>query len=73
MTQSNIKSNTHYALISGKECPIRENKQAVIYNGRWRVIQIDDAGATYLEAPGEITHFEIMEYNQQKQKDEVST
>lgn len=58
-----VKSNTHYAWIDNTVYPIRPSKNFVKYKGRWRAIETDESGATYLEYPGVSVFFEILEFD----------
>lgn len=61
-----LKSNEFYAEIDDKVHPIRPNKEAVLYKGRWRAIETDGAGDTYIEMPtcGIVLYFEIKKFDQ---------
>lgn len=57
------KSNTHYACIDNGVYPIRPNRLFVKYKGRWRPIENDGHGTTYVEYPGATVFFEIKEFD----------
>lgn len=57
-----LKSKTHAAMIGGARFPVRENLESVLYRGRWRIIQTDGVGDTYVEAPGEISGLILEKY-----------
>lgn len=49
-------------MVEGMRWPICEKQDFVLYRGRWRLIQTDGAGDTYVQAPGETAYFIIEKY-----------
>lgn len=58
-----VKSNTHYAWIDGKVTALRPTLEFVFYRGRWRAIETDELGGKFIDIPGAIIHFEILEFD----------
>lgn len=54
-----IKSKTHYALVGNNKLPIDEPQKRILFNGRWREIQINDVGDPFVQAPGVTACFTI--------------
>lgn len=58
-----VKSNTHYGWIG--DChilPIMTNLKYIKFKGRWRLIQRDENGDTYVSSRYETQFFEIKKF-----------
>jgi len=55
-----VKSKTHVAIIAGKACDLYHNHQMVKWHYRWRLIQKDEIGGTYVEDKYTTAFFEII-------------
>lgn len=64
-----IVSHRYYAEIDNKECRLTEDHRFVYYGYRWRLVQKDDAGTTFVEKPGITAFFEIKEYSLKRQRE----
>lgn len=63
------KSRTLYAEIDNKKHSISYDNSLVYYKYRWRHIQSDGAGGTFIEYPGATVFFEIKQYTPEETKE----